>query len=180
MYCSVKISTKGGDYFLQAKIIRSIRNFIQIYLGCLIFSVLCFQFFHLSTKHFFKNDLIYSLSHFHFAGWQHDVTLQKEAFFFTIVPYENKVKISNLKCYCEDKVKILNKIPCVEELLKLYFRKGFSNKEMISLSSHKHCVVMSRRTLKRQCRKLQLDRMKNYKVGILGQICAKYNSMAMD
>lgn len=35
---------------------------------------------------------------------------------------------------------------------------------------------MSRTTLKRLCRKLQLDRMKNYKVGILGQICAKYNS----
>lgn len=135
-----------------------------------------FIFFHLSTKHFFKNDLIYSLSHFHFADWWHDVTLQKEAFFFTIVPYENKVKTSNLKCYCEDKVKILNKMPCVEELVKLYFRKGFSNKEIISLSSHKHCVVMSRRTLKRQCRKLQLDRMKNYKVGILGQICAKCNS----
>ena len=50
----------------------------------------------------------------------------------------------------------------LEELVKLYFRIGFSNKEILSLLAHKHRVVISIRTLKRLCRKLRLFRRINH------------------
>ena len=71
---------------------------------------------------------------------------------------ENKADILRLKstfCGC------LNKMPCVDELVKLCFRI-FSNKEMISLSAHQHSVVVSIRTLKRLCQIICLFRMKNH------------------
>ena len=51
-------------------------------------------------------------------------------------------------------------MPCVDELVKLYFKIGFSNKEVISVLAHKHSVAVRIRTLKRLCRKLCLFRRK--------------------
>ncbi|KAF7647778.1 hypothetical protein LDENG_00109780 [Lucifuga dentata] len=42
------------------------------------------------------------------------------------------------------------------------FRIGFSNKEILSLSAHKHSLVISIRTLKRLCQRLLLFRRKNH------------------
>ncbi len=49
----------------------------------------------------------------------------------------------------------------VEDLVKSYFRLGFSNKEMLCLLAHQHGVIISKRTLQRLCRKLNLFRRKN-------------------
>ncbi len=45
----------------------------------------------------------------------------------------------------------------VEDLVKL----GFSNKEILCLLAHQHGVIISKRTLQRLCRKLNLFRRKN-------------------
>ncbi len=44
----------------------------------------------------------------------------------------------------------------VEDLVKSYFRLGFSNKEIICLLAHQHGVIISKRTLQRLCRKCNL------------------------
>ncbi len=49
----------------------------------------------------------------------------------------------------------------VEDLVKSYFRLGFSNKEILCLLAHQHAVIISKRTLQRLCRKLNLFRRKN-------------------
>ncbi len=49
----------------------------------------------------------------------------------------------------------------VEYLVKSYFRLGFSNKEILCLLAHQHGVIISKRTLQRLCRKLNLFRRKN-------------------
>ncbi len=49
----------------------------------------------------------------------------------------------------------------VEDLVKSYFRLGFSNKEILCLLAHQHGVIISKRTLQRLCRKLNLFRRKN-------------------
>ncbi len=49
----------------------------------------------------------------------------------------------------------------VEDLVKSYFRLGFSNKEILCLLAHQHRVIISKRTLQRLCRKLNLFRRKN-------------------
>ncbi len=49
----------------------------------------------------------------------------------------------------------------VEDLVKSYFRLGFSNKEILCLLAHQHGVIISKRTLPRLCRKLNLFRRKN-------------------
>ncbi len=49
----------------------------------------------------------------------------------------------------------------VEDLVKSYFRLGFSNREILSLLAHQHGVIISKRTLPRLCRKLNLFRRKN-------------------
>ncbi len=41
----------------------------------------------------------------------------------------------------------------VEDLVKSYFRLGFSNKEILCLLAHQHGVIISKRTLQRLCRK---------------------------
>ncbi len=48
----------------------------------------------------------------------------------------------------------------VEDLVKSYFRLGFSNKELLCLLAHQHRVIISKRTLQRLCRKLNLFRRK--------------------
>ncbi len=48
----------------------------------------------------------------------------------------------------------------VEDLVKSYFRLGFSNKEILCLLAHQHAVIISKRTLQRLCRKLNLFRRK--------------------
>ncbi|KAF7663180.1 hypothetical protein LDENG_00216340, partial [Lucifuga dentata] len=48
----------------------------------------------------------------------------------------------------------------VDELVQLYFRIGFSNKEILPLLAHKHSLVISIRTLKRLCQRLRLFRGK--------------------
>ncbi len=45
----------------------------------------------------------------------------------------------------------------VEDLVKSYFRLGFSNKEILCLLAHQHGVIISKRTLQRLCRKLNLE-----------------------
>ncbi len=47
----------------------------------------------------------------------------------------------------------------VEDLVKSYFRLGFSNKEILCLLAHQHGVIISKRTLQRLCRKLNLFRL---------------------
>ncbi len=47
------------------------------------------------------------------------------------------------------------------DLVKSYFRLGFSNKEILCLLAHQHGVIISKRTLQRLCRKLNLFRRKN-------------------
>ncbi len=49
----------------------------------------------------------------------------------------------------------------VEDLVKSYFGLGFSNKEILCLLAHQHGVIISKRTLQRLCRKLNLFRRKN-------------------
>ncbi len=49
----------------------------------------------------------------------------------------------------------------VEDLVKSYFRLGFSNKDILCLLAHQHGVIISKRTLQRLCRKLNLFRRKN-------------------
>ncbi len=49
----------------------------------------------------------------------------------------------------------------VEDLVKSYFRLGFSNKEILCLLAHQDGVIISKRTLQRLCRKLNLFRRKN-------------------
>ncbi len=49
----------------------------------------------------------------------------------------------------------------VEDLVKSYFRLGFSNKEILCLLAHQHGVIISIRTLQRLCRKIYLFRRKN-------------------
>ncbi len=49
----------------------------------------------------------------------------------------------------------------VEDLVQSYFRLGFSNKEILCLLAHQHGVIISKRTLQRLCRKLNLFRRKN-------------------
>ncbi len=51
--------------------------------------------------------------------------------------------------------------PDVEDLVKSYFRLGFSNKEILCLLAHQHGVIIGKRTLQRLCRKLNLFRRKN-------------------
>ncbi len=46
-------------------------------------------------------------------------------------------------------------------LVKSYFRLGFSNKEILCLLAHQHGVIISKRTLQRLCKKLNLFRRKN-------------------
>ena len=48
----------------------------------------------------------------------------------------------------------LIKMPCVDDLVKLYFGIGLSNKEILPFLSPKHNVVICVRTLKKLCRKL--------------------------
>ncbi len=48
----------------------------------------------------------------------------------------------------------------VEDLVKSYFILGFSNKEILCLLAHQHRVIISKRTLQRLCRKLNLFRRK--------------------
>ncbi len=48
----------------------------------------------------------------------------------------------------------------VEDLVKSYFRLGFSNKKILCLLAHQHAVIISKRTLQRLCRKLNLFRRK--------------------
>ncbi len=49
----------------------------------------------------------------------------------------------------------------VEDLVKSYFGLGFSNKDILCLLAHQHGVIISKRTLQRLCRKLNLFRRKN-------------------
>ncbi len=49
----------------------------------------------------------------------------------------------------------------VEDLVKSYFGLGFSNKEILCFLAHQHRVIISKRTLQRLCRKLNLFRRKN-------------------
>ncbi len=48
----------------------------------------------------------------------------------------------------------------VEDLVQSYFRLGFSNKEILCLLAHQNAVIISKRTLQRLCRKLNLFRRK--------------------
>ncbi len=48
----------------------------------------------------------------------------------------------------------------VEDLVKSYFRLGFSNKEILCLLAHQNGVIISKRTLQRLCRKRNLFRRK--------------------
>ena len=64
--------------------------------------------------------------------------------------------------------------PCTDdELVKLYFRIGFSDEYIIFLLAYKHSVAVGVRTLKRLCRKLCLFRRKNLflKISILFLKC---------
>ena len=45
----------------------------------------------------------------------------------------------------------LNPMACVDNLVKLYFRIGFNNKEILAVLAQSHSVVISVRTLKRLC-----------------------------
>ncbi|KAF7642721.1 hypothetical protein LDENG_00252490, partial [Lucifuga dentata] len=49
----------------------------------------------------------------------------------------------------------------LDDLVKLYFRLSFSNKEILAILAHQHDKVISVRTLKRICRRLGLFRRKN-------------------
>ncbi|KAK0153303.1 hypothetical protein N1851_005037 [Merluccius polli] len=51
---------------------------------------------------------------------------------------------------------------CVDNLVKLYFRIGFNNKEILAILAQNHSVVISVRTLKRLCGKLCLFRRRNH------------------
>lgn len=53
-------------------------------------------------------------------------------------------------------------MPPVDNLVKLYFGIGLSNKEILAVLAQNHGVVISIRTLKRLCQKLRLFRRKNY------------------
>ncbi len=43
----------------------------------------------------------------------------------------------------------------VEDLVKSYFRLGFSNKEILCLLAHQHAVIISKRTLQQLCRNVE-------------------------
>ena len=45
--------------------------------------------------------------------------------------------------------------------MELYFRIGFTNKEILNLLAHQHHIIISIRTLKRICKKMHLFRRKN-------------------
>ena len=49
----------------------------------------------------------------------------------------------------------------VEDCVELYFRIGFTNKEILNLLAHQHHIIISIRTLKRICKKMHLFRRKN-------------------
>ena len=49
----------------------------------------------------------------------------------------------------------------VEDFVELYFRIGFTNKEILNLLAHQHHIIISIRTLKRICKKMHLFRRKN-------------------
>ncbi|KAF7659750.1 hypothetical protein LDENG_00293600 [Lucifuga dentata] len=49
----------------------------------------------------------------------------------------------------------------LDDLVKLYFRLSFSNKEILAILAHQHDKVISVQTLKRICRRLGLFRRKN-------------------
>ncbi|KAL3973710.1 hypothetical protein ACER0C_024917 [Sarotherodon galilaeus] len=49
----------------------------------------------------------------------------------------------------------------LDDLIRLYFRLSFSNKEILSILAHSHQKVISVRTLKRICKRLGLFRRKN-------------------
>ena len=51
----------------------------------------------------------------------------------------------------------LNPMACVDNLVKLYFRIGFNNKEILAVLAQSHSVVISV-TLKRLCGKICLFR----------------------
>ncbi len=48
----------------------------------------------------------------------------------------------------------------VEDLVKSYFRLGFSNKEILCLLAHQHGVIISKMTLQRLCRKQFIQKKK--------------------
>ncbi|XP_035990558.1 uncharacterized protein LOC118562959 [Fundulus heteroclitus] len=52
--------------------------------------------------------------------------------------------------------------PMTDDLIKLYFSIGFSNKEILMLLAQNHRIVLSIRTLKRHCRELGLFRRKHH------------------
>ena len=52
-------------------------------------------------------------------------------------------------------------MPELDELIKLYFRLSFSNKEILAILAHSNHIVLSIRTLKRICKRLGLFRRKN-------------------
>ncbi|KAL3987647.1 hypothetical protein ACER0C_014762 [Sarotherodon galilaeus] len=49
----------------------------------------------------------------------------------------------------------------LDDLIRLYFRLSFSNKEILSILAHSHQTIISVRTLKRICKRLGLFRRKN-------------------
>ena len=51
---------------------------------------------------------------------------------------------------------------CVDNLVKLHFRIGFNNKEILAVLAQNHSVVISVRTLKRLCGKLRLFRRRTW------------------
>lgn len=58
-----------------------------------------------------------------------------------------KIKFNLLRLHQTSAYDCLNKMPCGDELVKMYFRINFSNKDIVSLSAHKHNVVVSIGTL---------------------------------
>ncbi|XP_034051654.1 uncharacterized protein LOC117561399 isoform X2 [Gymnodraco acuticeps] len=51
--------------------------------------------------------------------------------------------------------------PDLDDLIKLYFRLSLSNKEILAILAHTNHIVISVRTLKRICKRLNLFRRKN-------------------
>ncbi|XP_047246888.1 uncharacterized protein LOC124883696 isoform X1 [Girardinichthys multiradiatus] len=49
----------------------------------------------------------------------------------------------------------------LDDLVRLYFRLSFSNKEILAILAHSHQTIISVRTLKRICKRLGLFRRKN-------------------
>lgn len=68
----------------------------------------------------------------------------------------------------------LDNMSSEQRLLILYFKIGFSTKEMLAILAHRHSVVIGIRTLKRLCRTLRLLRSKGQtKLGEVGAFNAE-------